>query len=66
MAIASVATPQTDAALRKRYSAMGRKAFEAGASRQCRFDPQSMLAAFWFEGWDAALAEVSDFVRDEL
>jgi len=65
-AIASIATPQTDAALQRRYSAMGRAAFKAGAARQCRMDPNSMLAAFWFQGWDEASAEIAEFVRDEI
>lgn len=51
--VAAVATRRTDADLRRRYNAMGAAAHKAGAARQCRMDPRSMIAAFWFEGWDA-------------
>lgn len=55
-ATALIATPATDAALRRQCRAKGAAAWRAGAKRECRYDPNSMIAAFWFEGWDGEAA----------
>ena len=49
-----LATPATDAGLRRRYGAMGAAAYKAGAKREHRFDPNSMIGAVWCDGYDGA------------
>lgn len=50
-ATASIATPATDAVLRKRYRKMGAKARANGIPRdKCPCD--GLIAGWWEEGWD--------------
>ncbi len=52
---ALLATPATDAALRKRYRGYGQAAKLAGRPREpdhCQ-DPTSLIASWWYEGYDA-------------
>jgi hypothetical protein len=55
-AVAAIATPKTDAALKRRYGNAGAKAYKEGKPRQCPGDPNSMVGGWWFEGYDAAAA----------
>lgn len=54
-----LATPETDAKLRRQYKANGAAAYRAGAARAVRFDPNSMIAGWWFEGYDEASASAN-------
>lgn len=48
-----IATPETDAKLRKEYMAKGREAARQGLARDpSPIDPKSMIAGWWFEGYD--------------
>lgn len=47
-----IATEKTDAKLAKEYRKKGRKAKEAGLSREPPCDPNSMIAGWWYEGYD--------------
>jgi len=50
-----LATPQTDRKLRREQNAAGRQARIDGKPRSsCPHDPNSLVAEFWFEGYDAA------------
>jgi hypothetical protein len=49
-----LATPQTDARLKREYTQSGGKAYRAGQARSFRGDPKSMIAAWWFQGYDMA------------
>lgn len=50
----SIATPESDAELAKRERAKGYKAKELGWPRKtCPHDPNSLIAKWWFEGYDS-------------
>ena len=47
------ATPKTDAKLRKKYFRLGNAAKLKGLPRVPPGDPTSMIAGWWFEGYDS-------------
>lgn len=49
-----LATPQTDAKLKRDYGKKGAKAFQDGKPREFGGDPGSMVGAWWYAGYDAA------------
>lgn len=55
-AVAGVATPESDARIRKRENERGWLAKQNGEPREnCPWDPNSMVAGWWFEGYDSEL-----------
>jgi hypothetical protein len=49
----AIATPQSDARLRAENNAAGHAARRADLARSaCPHDPQSLVAQWWFEGYD--------------
>lgn len=60
-----IATPETDAKLRRKYMAMGAAAYRAGAGRSVRLHPNSMLCGWWFEGYDEAKTRAEASQRAE-
>ncbi len=51
-----LATPKTDARLRKRFRTLGMKARELGVERDdCPYD--GLLKVWWTEGWAGVLPE---------
>lgn len=54
----AIATPKTDAKLRRRYRQQGADAKRAGLSRDiCPFD--GMIKTWWQEGWDGEPPEIA-------
>lgn len=54
---ASIATPESDALLSAMARRRGRMARELGQLRDnCPFNPNSLIASWWFEGWDEAVS----------
>lgn len=49
---AAIATPETDAELRRDYSDRGMRAYLTSAPRTPPCDPNSLIGSWWFEGYD--------------
>lgn len=54
IAHALIATPESDAALRVQYNALGDAAYRTGQPRIPPCDPASMIGDWWHEGFDLA------------
>ena len=53
----SIATPESDARLRKEYNRKGYLAKENDQPRIPPGDPTSLVASWWFEGYDNAIIQ---------
>ncbi len=50
----AIATPETDAKLKREYETNGAEAYNTGKPRTPPCDPQSLIGGWWFGGYDAA------------
>jgi hypothetical protein len=48
----AIATPESDAKLRREYNEKGARAYMTGQPRTPPCDPSSLIGAWWFEGYD--------------
>lgn len=53
----NIATPESDARLRKEYNSKGFAAKKNNQPRTPPCDPNSMIGGWWFEGYDNAIIQ---------